>query len=257
MSASLAYEDSSSGGTTIEARVRTQGIAVYKSVADALAQEISSGILPPGSRLPPEPELSARFSVNRHTLRRAMSVLSDLGLVNVEHGRGTFVTHGTMNYPVRKEMSFTETISRSSLHPEALFLKSSLVPAKSQLAIDLEVDDETPCVMIEMLRSASGMPISLTSHFFVQSRFPDLAALVESNNSLSASLRQSGVDGYFRKATRISTRISTPEETKLLRQAPSKPVLVAETLNIDGHGHPIEHSVIRSASDRVQYIMET
>lgn len=237
--------------------MRRTGVAVYKRVADELAEQITGGELEPGAQLPTENELSARFSVNRHTLRRAISILSDIGLVNVEHGRGTFVTNGAMNYPVQKEMSFTDIIAKSSLLPESEFLRSARVPAKGLLAEDLGIEVGTECVMIEMLRFASKVPISISSHFFVAERFPDLADVMKENASLAKSLRACGVKGYHRKLTRISCRSSSEEETRLLRQPPTRPVLIAEVLNVDENDVPVEHAIIRSASERLKFSFET
>lgn len=59
-----------------------------------IRNEIESGLLVPGSRLPPEPELAARFRVGRSSLREAIQRLDSLGLVQVKHGSGVFVAEG-------------------------------------------------------------------------------------------------------------------------------------------------------------------
>ena len=59
-------------------------------VAELLAA-VARGEHPPGSRLPPEAELAARANVSRLTLREAVKVLRDKGVLRVEQGRGTFV----------------------------------------------------------------------------------------------------------------------------------------------------------------------
>lgn len=54
---------------------------VYEQVADALREAILSGEIPPGSALPPERELTARFGVGRTTIREALRALQTKGLV--------------------------------------------------------------------------------------------------------------------------------------------------------------------------------
>jgi DNA-binding FadR family transcriptional regulator len=56
-----------------------------------LAAEIIGGGLPPGSTLPTEPQLCARFGVSRTVIRDAMAQLARSGLVNVRQGVGTVV----------------------------------------------------------------------------------------------------------------------------------------------------------------------
>ena len=65
---------------------RTAGMALWRTIETTLAAEIAAGLFKPGDRLPTEAELSRRFAVNRHTLRRAMAALADAGKVRIEQG---------------------------------------------------------------------------------------------------------------------------------------------------------------------------
>jgi GntR family transcriptional repressor for pyruvate dehydrogenase complex len=64
-------------------------------VVRTLIDEVTAGILPPGSRLPTEPQLCDRFGVSRATLREAMNSLQQRGVVRSEQGRGSFVNPTT------------------------------------------------------------------------------------------------------------------------------------------------------------------
>ncbi len=64
----------------------------YLRVADDIAARITSGELAPGARLRSERDLAAYYGVSYGTVRRAMQVLRDRGLITTIHGRGTFVT---------------------------------------------------------------------------------------------------------------------------------------------------------------------
>jgi DNA-binding FadR family transcriptional regulator len=65
------------------------------SLADAvigrLQQQLSLGIYQPGEKLPSEPELMLRFGVGRSTIREAIRILANTGLVTVRQGSGTMV----------------------------------------------------------------------------------------------------------------------------------------------------------------------
>ena len=65
---------------------------LHARVVDALVPMIVGGELAPGSLLPPEPEMSARFGVSRSVVREALRVLGAKGLIEVRHGSGTRVT---------------------------------------------------------------------------------------------------------------------------------------------------------------------
>src|SRR5215207_8227869 len=64
---------------------------VAEEIAEQLRSLILGGQYPPGSKLPPERELSKRLGVNRASLREALKKLEHLGLVRIRQGDGTRV----------------------------------------------------------------------------------------------------------------------------------------------------------------------
>jgi GntR family transcriptional regulator len=83
--------------------------AKYQQIADRLRDQIDSGALQPGERLPSEPELVRQFDASRNTVRLALALLTNQGLVVTRQGLGTFVTE-----PARP---FTALLSRVAAHP--------------------------------------------------------------------------------------------------------------------------------------------
>lgn len=61
------------------------------TVAGNLKTLLKSGKYKTGDKLPSEPELMEQFSVGRSTIREAIRILANNGLVNVKQGLGTFV----------------------------------------------------------------------------------------------------------------------------------------------------------------------
>lgn len=64
---------------------------LYIRIATALKADIVQGVYPVGSQMPTEEELCRRFSVSRHTVREALRMLRDEGLVSSRRGAGTVV----------------------------------------------------------------------------------------------------------------------------------------------------------------------
>ena len=64
---------------------------VYVRVADDIAGRIASGELASGTRLRAERDLATHYGVAYGTVRRAMELLRERGLIVTIHGRGTFV----------------------------------------------------------------------------------------------------------------------------------------------------------------------
>ena len=66
----------------------------YLQVADVLRKEIAEGVFRDGQTLMTEEELRVRFNVSRQTVRQAIALLEDDGLVDRRRGSGTYVRHG-------------------------------------------------------------------------------------------------------------------------------------------------------------------
>jgi DNA-binding transcriptional MocR family regulator len=62
----------------------------YLAIVEALAHDLSSGLLPPAGRLPTHRELADRLGVSVGTVSRAYAEAARRGLVSGEVGRGTF-----------------------------------------------------------------------------------------------------------------------------------------------------------------------
>jgi DNA-binding FadR family transcriptional regulator len=74
-------------------------------VAERLQKQISSGLYKVGEKLPTEPQLMSHFGVGRSTIREAIKLLSNLGLLNVQQGLGTFVERQTpANEPLEQRL---------------------------------------------------------------------------------------------------------------------------------------------------------
>ncbi|MFI1177450.1 GntR family transcriptional regulator [Streptomyces melanogenes] len=65
--------------------------ALYQQVAAAIREAILSGKFEPEAPLPSESQLMARYQVSRPTIRNAVAALRAEGLIDVRHGKGSFV----------------------------------------------------------------------------------------------------------------------------------------------------------------------
>lgn len=113
--------------------VRQSGIAIWAQIANALRAEIERG-LDDGDWLPTEPDLAARFGVNRHTLRRAVDELIAEGLVERVHGRGTRVLARGLVYGLGRDTKFTERLAASGRTAQVTLLDQSEIAADGGVA---------------------------------------------------------------------------------------------------------------------------
>lgn len=73
---------------------RIQLSRLYEQIVEQIETLILDGKLRPGDQLPSERELAEQFNVSRTAVREAVKALREKGLVEIEAGRGTFITHG-------------------------------------------------------------------------------------------------------------------------------------------------------------------
>jgi GntR family transcriptional regulator len=76
----------------LEAKGGRDADLAYVRVADDIGSRITSGELAPGARLRAERDLAVYYEVSYGTVRRAMALLRERGLITTIHGRGTFVS---------------------------------------------------------------------------------------------------------------------------------------------------------------------
>ncbi len=235
---------------------RGTGIALWKQIAERLEQEIATGVLAPGARLPVETDLAATFGVNRHTLRRALAHLSERGLIEATAGRGTFVKEPPLRYPISGRTRFSEIVSAGGREPFGRMLGSCVEPANEEVARELKLPVGTAVLRIESTHEADGVPISFGTSWFPQARCPDLDLIYAATGSLTRALATLGIEDYRRRETRLSARPATALELEALCLAPGRAVMVLERLDVELNGTPLQWGRSSFAADRVQLVFK-
>ena len=232
---------------------RQEGVALWRQIAAALQADIVGSTYPPGGRLPTEAELSARFGVNRHTVRRALEELSRDGLVRVEQGRGSFVAEDVLDYTIEQRTRFSEWIKRHNKEPSGQVLQLREVPADAQTAAALGLRTGAKVVQLERLGLADARPVSLTRHHF---KLRGMLTALRDQPSITEALKSVGIPDYLRQVTRVSARLPTPTEAELLRMPRNRPVLICENVNVDSAGAVVEFAIGCYPTPRVQIVFE-
>jgi GntR family phosphonate transport system transcriptional regulator len=242
--------------TALEPVLRQDGIALWRQIATRLQHDIGAGTYPPGGRLPTEAELSARFHVNRHTVRRALEELSRGGLVRVEQGRGSFVAEDVLEYAVEARTRFSEWIRRHNMEPSGRLLQLKETAANSQIATGLGIRSGSRVVLLERLGFADDRPVSLSQHYFPTARLRGILDALRSSPTITEALKSVGVTDYLRQLTRVTARLPNAEEAELLRMPRNRPLLVTENVNVDRAGTVVEFGLSRYPTPRVQIVFE-
>lgn len=232
------------------------GMPLWRRIATTLEQEIRTSVLKPGDKIPTEWELTERFGVNRHTVRRALAALADAGIIRAEQGRGTFVQQGLIDYHITRRTRFSETIRAQEHAPRGEIIDHSEDKADQRIASALRISAGTPVIVMEILRFADSHAISLTTHLFEKRRFPLMVNRFQESGSISKGLASYGVSDYTRGRTRVSSRLPSPDETRLLKLPKNRPLIVTEAVDLDLEGQPVVFGTARFPADRVHLVFE-
>ena len=159
-------------------RGRRPGTAAYKQIAEQIERDIASGKFPVGSLLPTEAEFGAELDVGRHTVRDALRVLKEVGLIVRRAGSGsTVVSKGRRRVFVHSVVNFDQWFT----YPDSIKRRQidhAHVQADAELAQGLGCPPGTAWFRISALRVVGEpVPPLCWVDIYVQPRF---AAVVKS-----------------------------------------------------------------------------
>ena len=237
----------------------------YQQIADRLRAQIGSGVLQPGQRLPSEPYLAAEYDASRNTVRLAIALLINQGLVVSRQGLGTFVLEPTK--------PFTALLSRIHASPSeqhaslALPVVSPAADDSDMVRLIVETGSASPSVA-EKLDLAAGDPVVIRrSQYFIgevpwqliNSYYPnDLAkgtALEQASEIESGSIRLLAELGYPQQGfvDEIGARMPNAREFDFFKLASGTPVMVV-TRTSYSTARPIRLTRYIYRADRVRLL---
>ena len=225
--------------------------AVWTTIAIALKGDIAEGRYGMGDKLPTEAQLSARYGVNRHTVRRALTQLADEGLVHARRGAGVFVAAEPADYPLGRRVRFNQNITESGRVPSRTLLALTTRAAGEPEAVALKIEPGALVHVYDGLSLIDGQPVAVAQSTFPAERLPDLPAALKTHQSVTRALAHSGVPDYTRVSTRITAKLASATQALHLRISEGAPILRTTSVNADLDGEPVEYGLTWFAGDRV------
>lgn len=240
---------------------RKRGEALWSQIAAQLAKDIEQGIYKREDRLPTETQLAADYSVNRHTIRRALEELATARIIRTEHGRGSFVNEEVMDYHIGTRPRFSEFVRKHNRTPLGDILELTEkplqdLPEAAAAGQMLALGGEDMVVLLERLGTADAKPISLSRHIFPSARLPGLLDALRGHGTITGALTSIGIKDYTRRWTRVGARLPDARESRLLRVARTDALLTTEAVNESAAGTALEYGTSCYPSTRMQLVFE-
>jgi DNA-binding GntR family transcriptional regulator len=232
---------------------RASPVPLYYQLAQNMETAIRSGRLSSGSHLENEIDLARQLRVSRPTVRRAIAILANRGLVIRRHGIGTLVVPVKIRRPVRLS-SLYDDLAEAGQTPTTRLLAFETVPAAGEVATSLQVSRGSRVLHFERLRMASGQPIALMRNFLPLSLQEIVTEDDLKTNGLYRLLKQAGI--HLRLASQtIGARGAQLREAKLLKVPSGSPLLTMRRISYDDAGQPVEYGSHVYPAERYSFEM--
>ena len=221
----------------------------YHQIADELRARVTSGEYAAGRLLPSESELSTEFGASRVTVRKALELLRDGGLVDARQGFGWFVAGEPVRQPLARLATIEDQMRASGVKPERRVLEFAFERAPRDVARAL---GSTQTLRVRRVNLADGEPFAIVTVWCAA----DLAQNL-SRADVERSPFYELLDVPLSGATQtIGADVVSADEAKVLRVPAGSPVLrcVRTTTDTAGRTVLVSHHVF--PAHRTEFVVD-
>ena len=243
---------------TNELLSQTPGQSRYGKLALALRGRILQGEWAPGEVIPAESTLAQSYGVALGTIRQALSLLVEDGVLQRRHGKGTFVTKGVDGASMMRFFRFRGVDAVTSEAPESCILSSRMRNATTHEINVFGITKGAQVLQLERLRSLANEPCLLETIILPLPLFGKLADsdTHDWDNLLYPMFQQRC--GVVIQKTQDSLSFSqlNASQAKRLKLAAAHPCVLVERQAFDMAGRCVEIRTTRGDAFSFKYITQ-
>ena len=242
---------------------------MYRRIAEDLRQKIESGMVAPGTQLPPELELREQYEASRNTIRDAVKWLTARGLVETRPGRGTFVVEKIDPYVTElssgsgggESAAYESEVTAQARMPRITVPRVAVQQAQGVIAAELGLSEGSMVVSRHQERFIDDRLWSLQTTFYPM-RFLEQGAgrLSQAENIQPGAVKYIadtlGVEEVSYRDT-ITVRSPDMNETAIFGLPSDGRVAVVEIFRtgLDQKGRPIRLTATVFPADRNKFVI--
>ncbi len=211
---------------------------LYVQVIEDIEKKLMTGVYVPGEKLLPEGKLAKFYGVSSITIKKAVSILAERGILEKKQGKGTFVSRERIHCDFRKRMSFTETCAYLGVQADGKMLENKLVLAEDKIADQLKLSHGGSVVYLARLRYADGEPVVIEKNWFPL-KYESILDYEFDDKSLFEYLKQYENTVIASSEKKIKMCRATSEEAKLLGLKKDEPLLYIRSIAYSELNAPI------------------
>ena len=235
--------------------VHTPGQSRYGKLASAMRDRILQGEWAPGDVIPAESTLAQSYGVALGTLRQALALLVEDGVLQRRHGKGTFVTKGVHGASMMRFFRFRGVDDANSEAPQSRILSSRMRTATLQEANAFGMGKGAQVMQLERLRSLDQEPCLLETIVLPLPLFGKLAdSDTDDWDDLLYPMYQQRCGVVIQKTQdHLSFSQLNATQAKRLKLAASHPCVLVERQAFDIAGHCVELRTTRGDAFSFKY----
>jgi GntR family transcriptional regulator len=212
----------------------------YRAIAADLRRRVDGGEFAAGRLLPSEATLSADYDASRITIRRALELLREEGLVDARQGFGWFAATDPLRQALGRLGTVEAQLAASGVVSERRVVDFRFIPAPERARAVLGVDEVLEVRRVNDTLGAGGRRPFARITVWVPA---ELAARLSREDVERATIYEL-LDVPLGGATQtIGAALAAPEDAALLEVPPGSPVLVCERVTRSADGRPVLLSV--------------
>ena len=233
---------------------RNNYIPYYIQLKNILQEQIDKGDWQAGAQLPGEPELCRLFDVSRTVVRQALKEMEYEGLIFRKKGKGTFVTEAKIGESLVQNLTgFYQDMVERGHTPVTQMLRQEVVPASPKVAGYLQIEPDTPVIVLDRLRFVQGEPIALVTTYLPFILCSEVLQTDLSNQSLYAFLEKRCGLMIVRGHRTLEAVLATEQDAQLLRIKKGAPLMMLDSISYLEDGTPLEYYHARHSGSRVRF----
>ena len=229
-------------------------LPLYAQLERTLISRIADGSLSPGTRLPSEDSLVQEYAVSRTTVRAAIQSLIQRGLVEIQRGKGTFVTLPRITQELTELTGFVEDMEAVGRKATAKVLDHQVVPANELIARHLALPQGSPVVRIQRVRLADGNPLSFDETYLPK----DLGKKITTNNletnPIFTLLEEKYNTPLIEAEYRLEASCADSIVAKALAIEVGSPIFLIERTSCSIGHRPVDYEKLHYRGDRIRFV---
>ena len=227
---------------------------LYEQIQDYVLGNIASGNWEYNTRIPSERKLAEQFAVSRATVAKAIKELVRAGHLNVQIGKGTYVSETSMKQQIETLTSFTEEMELRGQKTVSQVLSATIKIAPPDIVEILDLPIGTSIVELHRVRHVGNSPMAIECASVVAHLCPNILNNHDfRHESLCAVLRDKyGVNLSSAEQT-FEARSASANEANLLGIEEGMPVLAIHRVTYDGQSRACEEVKSVYRGDRYKF----